>query len=268
MPYNHQVRDPYAVFRTSTTPVGLYARQKWLGESSTPQWKEDFANKVAELVRGQSADGLWRRSAMETIQRLFGLHLTVRHSDPCIDRGLNALLKIASESKSGEHPVDVPSARLRGLPFAQGPRRSIILPATLFLCAIFGRSAAPVVLELYDRVLSGMARGMREEQPSSLHNLLRALVVHPQYAGHPATLNLVAWLGDRQTQHGDWGPDIPFYQAVNALAHLDAPVANQQIECAVDLLVSTQKPDGSWGDRQKEWSTFLAVHALRNKGIL
>ena len=205
---------------------------------------------------------------METIQRLFGLHLTVRHSDPCIDGGLDALLKIASESESGEHPVVVPSTRLRGLPFAQGPRQSIILPATLFLCAIFGRSAAPVVMVLYDRALSGMVRGMREEQSSSLHNILRALVVHPQYAGHPATLNLVAWLGDRQTQHGDWGPDIPFYQAVNALAHLDAPAANQQIECAVDHLVSTQKPDGSWGDTQKEWSTFLAVHALRNKSIL
>jgi hypothetical protein len=264
----HQVHDPYAVFRSSTTPFGLYARQKWLGESSTPQWKEDFATTVGELARGQSSDGLWRGSAMETIQRLFGLHLTVRHSNPCIDSGLDTLLKIASESESGVHPGVVSSARLRGLPFAEGPRQSIILPATLFLCAIFGRSAAPVVLVLYDRVISGMVRGMREEQSSSLHNILRALVVHPQYAGHPATLNLVAWLGDRQTQHGDWGPDIPFYQAVNALAHLDTPAANQQIECAVERLVSTQKTDGSWGDTQREWSTFLAVHALSNKGIL
>jgi hypothetical protein len=35
MLFNHQVHDPYAVFRSSTTPVGLYARQKWLDESST-----------------------------------------------------------------------------------------------------------------------------------------------------------------------------------------------------------------------------------------
>jgi hypothetical protein len=79
---------------------------------------------------------------------------------------LDALLKIASESESGQHPGFVSSARLRGLPFAQGWRQSIILPATLFLCAIFGRSAAPVVLVLYDRVISGMVRGMREEQSS------------------------------------------------------------------------------------------------------
>jgi hypothetical protein len=82
MPYHHQVHDPYAVFRSSYTPVGLYARQKWLGESSTPQWKEDFATPVGELAQGQSSDGLWRGAAMETIQRLFGLHLTVRHSNP------------------------------------------------------------------------------------------------------------------------------------------------------------------------------------------
>lgn len=59
IPFKHQLHDPYAVFRSSTTPAGLYARQKWLGEASTPQWKEDFAAAVAELVRGQSKDGLW-----------------------------------------------------------------------------------------------------------------------------------------------------------------------------------------------------------------
>ena len=268
MPCNHLMHDPYAVFRSSTTPVGLYARQKWLGESSTPQWKEDFATTVGELIRGQSADGLWRKSVIETVHRLFGLHLTVRTPDPHIDKGLDALLRIASASMSETQPDFLQTERLQGLPFAPGLRAAILVPATLFLCAIFGRSDALDITALYDRAVQVVDHGIdHRERASWRHNLLRALVVHPRYAGHPVTLNLVAWLGDRQTQHGDWGPDIPFFQAVNALAHLDTPAANQQIECAVNRLVSTQKPDGSWGVTQREWSTFLVVHALRNKGI-
>jgi hypothetical protein len=34
--------DPYQIFRFSKTPIGLYARQKWLGEADTDQWKIDF----------------------------------------------------------------------------------------------------------------------------------------------------------------------------------------------------------------------------------
>lgn len=204
MPFNHQIHDPYTVFRSSTTPVGLYARQKWLGESSTPQWKEDFAAAVAELVRGQSADGLWRGSAIETIQRLFGLHLTVRRPDPCIEKGLDALLGIVSAAMSETQPGFVQPERLHGLPFTPGSRAAILVPATLFLCAIFGRSDAPDIMALYDRAVQVVDHGVdHRERTSWRHNLLRALVVHPRYNDHPATRRIVVWLADRQTRQGD-----------------------------------------------------------------
>jgi hypothetical protein len=269
MPYHHQVHDPYAVFRSSNTPVGLYARQKWLGESSTPQWKEDFATTVGELARGQSADGLWRKSVIETVHRLFGLHLTVRTPDPRIDKGLDALLRIVPASMSESQPDFLQTERLQGLPFAPGSRAAILVPATLFLCAIFGRSAAPDIKALYDRAVQVVDYGIDpRERTSWRHNLLRALVVHPRYTDHPATRRIVAWLADRQTQNGDWGPDIPFYQALNALAHLGTLTADRQTKRAIDYLSATQHADGSWGASQRQWCTFLAVHALRNKGIL
>ena len=253
MPFDHRVRDPYAVFCSSTTPAGLYARQKWLGESSTPQWKEDFAAAVAELVRGQSTDGLWRGSAIETIQRLFGLHLTVRHPDPCIEKGLDALLGIASAAMSEKQPGFVQSERLHGLPFTPGLRAEIIVPATLFLCAIFGRFAVPRVLALYDRTVQVLDHAIdHREKTSWRHNLLRAMVVHPRYADHLATQRIVNWLADRQTRHGDWGIEIPFYQALNALAHLDTPAADRQTKRAIDHLCTTQHADGSWGVSQQQ----------------
>jgi hypothetical protein len=257
------------VFRSSNTPAGLYARQKWLGESSTPEWKEDFTAAVDKLVRGQSADGLWQGTAIETIQRLFGLHLTVRHPDPCIDKGLDALLDIVSAAMSETQPDFVQPEQLHGLPFTTGPRAAVLVPATLFLCAIFGRSEAQRVVALYDRAVQVLDLAIdHREKTSWRHNLLRALVVHPRYADHPASRRIVAWLADRQTLQGNWGVDIPFYQALNALAHLHTPAADRQTMRAIDRLSATQQADGSWGASQRLWCTFLAVHALRNKGIL
>jgi hypothetical protein len=269
MSLDPRVRDPYAVFRSSTTPAGLYARQKWLGESSTTQWKEDFAAAVADLVRGQSTDGLWRGSAIETIQRLFGLHLTVRHPDPCIEKGLDALLDIASAATSQTQPDFIQAERLHGLPFTPGPRAAILVPATLFLCTIFGRSTAPRVLAQYDRTVQVVDQAIEHREKTSWrHNLLRALVVNPRYTDHPAIRRIVVWLADHQTRQGHWGVDIPFYQTLNALAHLNTPAADRQTKRAIDHLSATQHADGSWGVSQRLWCTFLAVHALRNKGIV
>lgn len=269
MPSHRPFHDPCAGFRSSRTPAGLYARQKWLDESSTASWEADFAATVEELYQGQSADGLWQDSSVETIQRLFGLHLTIRSRDPRIGRGLDALVRIASDRQQDGPSEEVPAARLRGLPFAAEPRQALLLPATLFLCAIFDRADDPDVLALYRRLIDGLnPETRRREKPASLHNRLRALVVHPRYAAHGATRQVVKWLADRQNRQGSWGPEIPFYQALNALAHLDAPAANRQTQKAFNHLRSIQHTDGMWGESDREWCTFLAVHALRNKGIL
>ena len=269
MPMGHSKSEFYGVFRYSATPVGLYARQKWLKESPTASWKADFSATVTKLFRGQSADGLWQGSVIETIHRLFGLHLTVRHPDPSIEKGLDALVGMASIAESDGHPGCLPAERLRGLPFTHGEREAVIVPAILFLCAIFGRSTASAVLALYDRVARGIVDWPHQNNsPSSLHNILRAMVVHPHYAGHHATQRLVSWLADRQTRQGDWGRSIPFYQALNALAHLDNTEANRQTEKAFDHLFTLQNADGSWGASERQWCTFLAVHALHSKGIV
>jgi hypothetical protein len=267
MPFGQFKHEPYGLFRSSATPAGLYARQKWLKEPPTASWKADFSATVAKLHHGQSSNGLWRNSVVETIQRLFGLHLTVRHPDPSIEKGLDALLGIALTSGSDGHSVCVSAERLRGLPFTHGEREAVIVPATLFLCTIYGRSAAPAVLALYDRVAGGIFNGTHKNSKASrLHNSLRAMVVHPQYADHHATRRLVSWLADRQTRQGHWGQGIPFYQALNALAHLDTTGANRQTEKAFDYLLAIQNADGSWAASERQWCTFLAVHALRSKG--
>jgi hypothetical protein len=259
---------PYAIFHSSRTPPGLYARQKWLNQASSPLWRADFDLTVADLYRGQSSDGLWSGSSIETIQRLFGLHLTVRRSNPTIERGLDALLNRVSATNWAESTTALPERRLRGLPFAPGSRQSVLLSAALFLAVIFGRASDATILEMYDRIAADLiAMPLDHKDPAALHNILRAFVVHPKFATHPATGLVVSWLAGRQTPQGDWEPDIPFYQALNALAHLDTAAADRQCKRAFDFLVNRQDPGGAWGETDRQWCTFLAVHALHNKGL-
>lgn len=262
---------PYAIFRASRTPPGLYARQKWLHEASSPRWKADFDTTVSGLFGGQSDDGLWSGSPIETIQRLFGLHLTLRSPNPAIEKSLDALLAIASNTDwvEGTNPTAVPERRLRGLPFAPAGRQFVILPAALFLAAIFGRASDSTVINRYNRIAAGLnPAALTQMEPAVLHNILRAFVVHPDFATHAATGLLTAWLANRQTPKGDWGPGIPFHQALNALAHLDHPDADRQLEQAFVHLAQRQHPDGTWGERDRQWCTFLIVHALRNKKLI
>ena len=85
--------NPYQIFTASKTPAGLYARQKWLGQAGSRQWKTDFEEIVAQLSSDQTEDGSWHQSDVQTITKLFGLHLTVRECTPKIDAALNWLLE-------------------------------------------------------------------------------------------------------------------------------------------------------------------------------
>ncbi|MDZ7697529.1 MAG: hypothetical protein U5R49_11605 [Deltaproteobacteria bacterium] len=263
--------DPYKVFRKSKTPVGLYARQKWLNEADAPVWQRDFDEQTTGLFEGQSADGSWGRSVRETVRRLFGLHLTVRHPDPQIDTALEWLVgKILQTSgqrhAKGKGPLK--PQEVVGLPFTTGSRASFEIAAALFLASIFQKAQDPRVMNGYACLGERMfKKGERSCGWASFSNYLRALVVHPQYHKRRITRRAVLVLAGVQSPDGRWPKRLPFYQNINALAHLDFKEARDQLIPAFDTLVNTQSRDGTWGRADREWNTFLVVHALRNKGI-
>jgi len=264
--------DPYQVFRFSKTPAGLYARQKWLAEAETDQWKIDFKETVAALLADQLPDGSWSRSTIETTKRLFGLHLTVRSSTAQIDAALTWLLNKIDLQAENIHVLDddvTTIGSLEGLPFMPSRREAFLTGATLFLSSIFGHRSDPDVLALY-RWLSaeGIKNKGRWFDEASTHNVLRAMVVHPVFAKDKATALAVEHLSDLQTNTGIWDPNLPFYQTLNALAHLELDQAEKQLEKAFVLLVENQNGDGTWSHDEPEWNTFLTVHALKNKGLL
>jgi hypothetical protein len=263
------ITDPYPIFQASLTPVGLYARQKWIGEEKDSRWRCDFDVAVQQLLAGQSADGSWNQSLMTTIQRLFGLHLTVRNPAPPIDKALDWITALAFKDLSRirkDFPGQITSQDLDSLPFTTGCCGYFLVSATLFLASIFGREDDSRVLKAYEWLNEeGIKNKGRWCGWSCSNNILRAFVVHPRYSKSRATQLAVHALALAQDSSGRWPRGVPFYQTVNVLAHLDSEEANAQVKRAFTLLHQRQNKDGTWGRSQKEWNTFLVVHAMRRR---
>jgi len=73
--------SPYAIFKHSQTPPGLYARQKWLNQGETEIYRANFAASVANLKSADMDTGSREERILLKLHRLFGLHLTVRNTD-------------------------------------------------------------------------------------------------------------------------------------------------------------------------------------------
>jgi hypothetical protein len=263
--------NPYVIFASSTTPAGLYARQKWLNQELTPQWKADFQRRVEAILCHQSPDKSWQGSAVETIRNLFGLHLTIRDANSEIDTALDWLTELAMDAVKGRSTRNEPlfNERLRALPFTPGSFDTFLISATLFLSSIFGREEDAYVLAMYEWQANAILTEKDHSQEwGSLNNMLRAFVVHSMYSMNTATEILALKLAGIQDDSGRWGKGIDLYQTVNSLAHLDLEEAESQVEKAFRYIAETQNDDGTWGSDDREWNTFLVVHAMRKKGVL
>jgi hypothetical protein len=263
--------DPFAVFRESKSPAGLYARKRWLGETSKA-WKTDFQETVEFLKAGQDRNGSWNNSILETVKRLFGLHLTVRDSNDEIDRALDWLIKqlhTFKKKKGFSLREPLRNSIFRGLPFTRGCDLFFRAGATLFLSTIFGREKDHSLLSVYGWLDAlGRERSGRWCGWSCSNNIIRAFVVHPVYAKKKSLSLAVRVLGTAQEEFGRWPRPVPFYQTVNALAHLQSRQVDVQLKKAFKWLYKTQSRNGTWGRSDPEWNTFLVIHAMKNKNLL
>jgi hypothetical protein len=235
--------------------------------------KNDFHETVKALFSGQCANGSWSNALIPTIRALFGLHLTVRQKDPKIQRGLEWLLSEGIFSERSTRPANGPhrvSVReLHGLPFSGGSMNYFVKGAVLFLATIFDMGNDPRVVRTYETLcLLGEKREGRWFSGSCSGNILRAFIVHPLYRDSSLTRMYVKRLGQLQRPDGHWPPQIPFYQTVNALGHLDFLQSDDLLRRSFLALREKQNKDGTWGRTQREWNTFLIVHAMKRKHYL
>ncbi len=262
--------NPMQIFHRSKTPAALYARLKWLHQKETSTWKNDFQETVNALFSGYSANGSWNNSFLLTIQKLFALHLTIRQKDERIEKGIEWLLsqEVMFEDRkiSSAQSKKVFARDLHGLPFSGGCFEHFAKGAVLFLATIFGKENDSRLINVYE-----MLRIMGEQKEgkwcnwSCSNNILRAFVVHPAYAESRVLRLYVTNLSEIQRQDGSWPVQIPFYQTVNALGHLNFAQSDTMLKRAFHTLKDKQNKDGTWGRKQKEWNTFLVVHAMQRK---
>lgn len=264
--------NPLEIFRESRTPCGLYARQRWLGEGGAKSFREDFEKTVSELKGGQGIDGSWKGSIIETVRRLFGLHLTVRDACPEAERGLDWLKSATgkiSKSSQLDHEPTIDASSLKGLPFVKGEASRLALGAWLFLSTIFGRAEDPEVLTTYSMF---ERLGTRDIETwggmASISNIMRAFVVHPLYSRKRAVSAAVKKLAVLQRQDGSWPRPIPLFHTINALCHLEGRRAAHIAEKALAYAGAHRNKDGTCGTSDREWKTFLVVHAMKRKGML
>jgi len=265
--------NPFNIFQENRTPVCLYARKKWLGLENTLQWKSDYQKTVSELFRGQCDNGSWNNSLVLTVHRLFGLHLTVRNINSRIEKAFTWLLATDSfitfdhffKSKKSK----ISSKNLHNIPFTHGCSEHFSKGAILFLATIFGKDEDERVLSMYEKLrILGEKRNGKWCDWSCSNHIFRAFAVHPGFGLSRATRMAVGRLSDVQGENGTWTRQIPFYQTVNALAHVGFKNADSQLRRAFQTLVTMQQRDGTWGKRHKEWKTFLILHAMKRKNHL
>jgi hypothetical protein len=270
--FSHLKHDPMNVFYSSNTSIGLYARQKWLHQEDTLAWKNDFRETADSLFAGQLPNGSWDDSLLTTAHRLFGLHLTVRNINERIEKALEWLLSheifLKKEANMHMQSEKVFASNLQNLPFSHGCFKHFVKCAILFLATIFGKEHDARVIRVYEMLRTTDEKEGKWCTWSCSYNFLRAFVVHPRYRESKAVRLFLSRLEEVQKADGSWPIQIPFYQTVNALGHLNLAQSDKLLERAFRRLKEKQNRDGTWGSTQKEWNTFLVVHTIKRKSFL
>ncbi len=89
--------------------------------------------------------------------------------------------------------------------------------------------------------------------------MVRAFVVHPVFAKDNATNLAAEQFAILQTGSGDWQDDLPFYQTLNALAHLNFATADNRLEKVFKRLFENQNSDGTWSRTEPEPTVIIPV---------
>ena len=117
MPSGKIKYNPYPIFKESQTPPGLYARQRWLNDGKSEQYKADFTTTVTELKSPIRHYKDRFERVLDTLHRLFGLHLTVREIGPSINTTLRELI-VECNGRLPKSKKTLITDRVQGLPFA------------------------------------------------------------------------------------------------------------------------------------------------------
>lgn len=275
--------SPYRIFKGRRSPYALYARRRWLGESS-PRLKDLTRRSVDSICKKQGDNGSWSNSVIGTVENLYFLSLLAPRNSATGARAVDWLLEkehapIVHISGDGspysglffriEHEDVTQIYSRRDLPFTRGCSGFFKSGAALYFSGIFGRVGDARVTGAFkslDKVLE--VRGGRWCSIACSNNILRGYVRHPKKKSAKETKKALKYLEGIQTKSGGWKGTPFFYQTFNTIAQSDLPSARRQIERATGRVVRSQNRDGTWGRSNAEFNTFMVLDGLDRQGIV
>jgi hypothetical protein len=275
--------NPFLIFRNSASPYALHVRRKIL-ESENGSDLAASKKILQRILKGQSRDGSWKSSVIQTVKSLFEIELL---EDGPLEAGgravewlmQNPLSKDNSKSKLAEiyqglffwipRPEEHTLPDRRDLLFNRGCSGFFKTGATLYFSGVFGLERDPRIKRAF-RTLDNVLK-QRDGKWCSLYcsnNILRAYVSHPLRRGHASTRTAVKYLEKNQKPDGSWPDNSYFYYTFHILAQSRLQSARKQIKKALPRVYRSQNRDGTWGRKGKEFTTFLVVDSLYKQGLI
>jgi len=275
-------RDPAEAVMRSDDVMALAARRTVLhrGRHGDVGLLKSY---LRQLYGGQSRDGSWSGSTLDTLQALFILHVLGEESSSKTESALDWLLTdpmVGQRRRCGDgaeyfglfgtlERKDRPRMRdLRGHFLNTGCAAFIKVGGAIAAAAWFDMAddkRIMTALKCLDAVLR--VRGGAWCSAACSNNILRAYVEHPKRAYSRHTRRAVKWLEKQQSKGGTW-VGTSFYRTLNTIAQVNIMSSRKQVERAIPRLRRSQNEDGTWGKSHKWLKTYFTLDALAMQDLL
>jgi len=265
--------DPLNYVANLNSPIGIYLRKELFKKETAGDaaLKKELHEK---MVVDQSADGSWDQLFVKTANNLWNLALLgFEAEDPSVKTGLNWLLSIQTEKYRGHpgffysHNRKDPST-MRSTYYGEfGPGCTIFYQTTyaVHLFHLFG-------FDDNKQVETTIRSYLRFWKPTwcgawCTINVLNVLTEHPLSRQSKLVESALNHFADLQSKTGTW-KGLPFYHTFHALSRATNNLAEKQLSKALPSVIRRQNNDGSWGRKERQTETFLALDALKNVGAI
>lgn len=274
--------DPTRIYQQSLSPIGLFARQRWRKEDAL-KLRRTGEKWVDYILYRQNLDGSWNHSVTQTCRNLFHLWLLM---DKVLEEQREALAWLLEKNYAPMRRISCDGAPYHHLffkmsrqereemnsasdiPFNPGCSGFFKTGIAIFFASLLHQENEPRVemaFQSLNQVLK-VRQGVWCSIPCST-NILKAYTAHPVMKTSGQTALALEYLGKKQGRSGRWLGTPYFYHTLHAVAQSPLPSARKQVEKAIPALIQSQNPDGSWGKRNPELTTFLVLSALESQGF-
>lgn len=270
--------NPCAVFERDDSAISLHARQRWMNGAG--QARSKSRRLVREIAASQQPDGSWEERTSVTIRNMLALWLLGDAPEKTLDRGIDWLTQLGQPVLTHKHYYGMyfripnenvtPLHHMDDTPFTPGCTGLIKSGAAMFFACEYGREDEEHIALAFESARKRPADPGNEGRwcsPGCGENLFHAFTVHPKLSNSDAMRRYLGYLTRQQQPSGRFGNRTPFLPVVWSLAKLRQKSARDLLEHALPAIASSQRKDGTWGQKKHVLNAYLVLDALERAGV-